>query len=282
MHLKRFAAGLVACAVFALCWGVLAGDDASPKDNKKLSNAEKAKMILEKAEANRVSRVSTKLEKTEEGIEETKTWEKFNPDGTSLLKIQTTIMDPESKKVKWGCVNLVLSNDISWTIIGDIAIKSEVKRDVPASLRISDDAKYKLAEERYKGIPCHKITRINSSDDLNDNPIAVVEYVIGKKDFFIYSTAYYAKGGNLLVSLNYDSIKKMGKVKEDFFRVPEDCKMHIAKTPDEYAKLRALASDKLRIQSGSDKGIKDYYEKKYGTSDIDEIIARHLFTKKGR
>ena len=260
---------LFAFAIFAASFNLSA--EGKKSADKNLTNSERAKEILDKARKSKISTVSTKVTRTSKETIENICWRKFNPDGTILTKLQVTWRNSKGK-ITYKSTRIVKSDGTAWQIIGDIAIKSEESKPPINFSKKTSKPKYKLSEINYKSIPCYKITIINDTASLNDNPIALEVFTIGKDNLFIYSTNYYTKDGNLLVSIAYESIKKMEGVGEEFFNIPSNCRIYIAKTGAEYAKLNALAGDKLRIQLGSDNGMKKYYEKKYGTSDIDEII----------
>ena len=134
---------------------------------------------------------------------------------------------------------------------------------------------YKLTKVKYNNkIPCFEITETDISPSLPEKNVKVVKYIIGRNNF-IYSTETFTKQGKRLSLLSYDNVRFPESLDNKLFKVPEKCKIYIAETFDEFKKYNALMQDKqLFNDSRLGKMLKKYYKKKYGTTDIYELLNK--------
>jgi hypothetical protein len=235
-------------------------------------NAKLAKAIIEKARNSRISIITKAKRKIVDSIVKKTTWIKYNPDGTSFMRIET-----KSEKLPLKVfLNGVDGN--AWRIVGDIAIKegfrAEEEREVyeEAMKQGKLDLSYKVEETLYKGLHCYKITASDIvTESLAQNDICKDVYIIDKKYLFIYSEAAYSKNGKKLYDINRDEIKILEEVDESIFKVPDNCKMFTANNIDQLSAMMRIALNKENIKLAP--SLTKYYQSQYGTSDIYKILA---------
>ena len=122
--------------------------------------------------------------------------------------------------------------------------------------------KYEIKKGYYKKIPCYIITqKIPCNEDsfaffMKNKAKAHIErnkdklrswyfkrcvvlkiYYIGEKDNFIYKKLSYYKNGKLHTETLYDNVNLNPVINDNLFKLPPNCKIKIARTPQETIKI---------------------------------------------
>ena len=274
MKLKCIVLCLSLFAAFAISFNAYAGEKAK---SKKMSNSEKAKMILNKALSNRTSySAMEELHRSANDQRKCYKYVRYNLDGTVETRTDFVTFSNKAGKEKRRRIKIRNGNG-EWSIYDNIGIHERPKNEVQVDLKGEDHTvklKYSVKDSVLKKIPCYKVREEEINPALTDDDIKIVEYEIGKNNFFLYSTTQYSKNGKKKGSMSNCNVKFNPKFKKNLFKVPDNCKIFNVKNVDDYIRLTGLAND-MQLMKDPEVGkmIKEFYLDEYGTDDVLEILS---------
>ena len=190
------------------------------------------------------------------------------PDGTTETRseIDTTIGKQTFHLIQ------ISNSEGTWFLKGTTAIKADFMTKIDANAQEASKSSinlqgagttYSMDELELNGIKCHVITVRVSTEQWNENvqnttkamgdianspaiikiisdqvPVVTV-YYIGTDDGFVYSTRKFNSNGVNVSDLTYKDVKFGIPLDPNLFKIPQDYKVVIAKTPQELGDFMA-------------------------------------------
>jgi len=238
MKLKHVMIGLSVFAIFAVSFNIFAEEKA---DSKKMSNSDKAKMILEKSEKvmaqdhtevlrSSDSKLLIRRKRSEDGVLYTRY------DSYDFVKGREVLHE----------TNLSIGAR-KWSLIENYALREPTMTPLPKS-ELEKISKvtytYKCKKMVVDGTQCYVVSEI--AKNIKDMPLPkLAQTIIRKKDYVRIEVRDYDKNGKMTTSMKYREIV-FKPLDDKIFEVPKD---KTIKTFESHAAYRAFIFGLYAVQA---------------------------------